>query len=313
MTACGSVFDDLEPCVTGVEMRFVYDYNLEQANAFPSQVDCLTLHIYDASGKFVTTVEETSAVLADESWRMSLQLAPGRYSAVAYGGIACDKASFAHEAVPAAGSSVGDIAMNIRDSHIGTRLHDHFHGELDFNVTSAEGAYNTVTMRMKKTTNHFRILLHHIDNTPVDGRDYTFTISDRFHVLDHSNNPVGNEAIAYPAWVTGQTPAADADARADGNMAGAAGYAELSTSRLHLSAAPVLSIVHNESGREIVRLPLNTYLLMTKSDAEGWTDQEYLDRCSRWNLTLFLDRDNQWSQTKIIINGWTVRINSSDF
>ena len=89
LSSCGSVFDDLDPCPGGVRMRFVYDYNLESANAFPAQVDCLTLHIYDTDGNFVTTVTETTDVLADENWRMTIDLAPGHYRAIAYGGIAC--------------------------------------------------------------------------------------------------------------------------------------------------------------------------------------------------------------------------------
>ena len=40
LSSCGSVFDDLDPCPRGISLRFVYDYNMEKANAFPSQVDC---------------------------------------------------------------------------------------------------------------------------------------------------------------------------------------------------------------------------------------------------------------------------------
>ena len=101
LTSCGVIYDDLEPCNGGAKMRFVYDYNLESANAFPAQVDCLTLHIYDADGNFIRTVTEESSVLADEDWRMEINLDPGKYHAVAYGGIACDKASFAHASRPA--------------------------------------------------------------------------------------------------------------------------------------------------------------------------------------------------------------------
>ena len=45
-TSCSEVYDDLEECPQGVVLRFVFDHNLEFANAFPSQVDCLSLFIF---------------------------------------------------------------------------------------------------------------------------------------------------------------------------------------------------------------------------------------------------------------------------
>lgn len=47
LASCDSFNEQLEPCPQGARLRFVYDYNMEFANAFPSQVDCLTLLVYD--------------------------------------------------------------------------------------------------------------------------------------------------------------------------------------------------------------------------------------------------------------------------
>ena len=55
LTSCESLYEDLDPCPQGVRLRFIYDYNMDWANAFPSQVDCLTLHVYDEAGNFVET------------------------------------------------------------------------------------------------------------------------------------------------------------------------------------------------------------------------------------------------------------------
>ena len=59
LSSCGAIKDDLPPCPEGVTLRFVFDYNMEFANAFPSQVDCLTLLVYDNEGKYVTSRTET--------------------------------------------------------------------------------------------------------------------------------------------------------------------------------------------------------------------------------------------------------------
>ena len=74
-SSCDTVYDDdLQPCPTGVSLHFVYDYNMEYANAFPAKVDCITLYVFDSEGKHVTTCTETSDVLSREDYRMQIDL-----------------------------------------------------------------------------------------------------------------------------------------------------------------------------------------------------------------------------------------------
>ena len=40
--------------------------------------------------------------------------------------------------------------------------------------------------------------------------------------------------------------------------------------------------------------------------------QEFLDRESEWSLVFFLDSNNRWYNTRIIVNDWVVRINNSE-
>ena len=79
-TACESIYDELDPCRVGVSLRFVYDYNMEFANAFPRKVDCLTVLVYDADDRWVETRTVTGPELADEEYRMVLDLEPGEYT-----------------------------------------------------------------------------------------------------------------------------------------------------------------------------------------------------------------------------------------
>lgn len=302
LSSCGVVFDDLPPCPTGVSLRFVYDYNVESADAFASQVDCLTVHVYDSEGRHVADITPPPQDLADKNMRVRVDLPAGSYHVVAYGGISCGKASFAHTSAPVAGSHYTDISMHVKETHIGTLLHDHFHGILDFTVEDTGPEYKEETVEMTKTTNNFRILLKQLNDEQLRGEDFEFHITDDNRELDHTNTPVpSGHDITYPAWTRGEN-------------SGVA-YGEISTSRLHLSTTPHLIIKSkndtrvSDSDNVIVDLPLNKYLLMTKSDASGWGDQEYLDRCSTWNMTFFLDSDLRWSQTRIIINDWVIRIN----
>lgn len=319
LTSCEVIYDDLDPCPGGAKMRFVYDYNLEQANAFPAQVDCLTLHIYDADGNFVKTVTETSSVLADEDWRWDIDLAPGRYHAVAYGGIACDKASFAHAAVPAAGTHYAGISMQLKPGMAGNKLHDHFHGAVDFDIDADALDYTPVTLHMTKTTNNVRILLQHLSGEPLDGNDFDFSITDDNTLLDHTNMPVAGHAVTYPAWRKGQFSTAESGtpetsaARADGDPLDdvRVGYADLSTSRLHRSTGAKLVVHSHEAQKDIINIPLDTYLVMCNNYEFG--DQEFLDRCSNYTLAFFLDEHDKWVQMEIRVLGYTVRINNIEF
>lgn len=310
LSSCGSVFDDLDPCPGGVRMRFVYDYNLESANAFPAQVDCLTLHIYDGDGNFVTTVTETTDVLADENWRMTIDLAPGHYRAIAYGGIACSDASFVHTAEPAQGSHYSAIAMQLAPEKVGTRLHDHFHGAVDFDIDPNALDYTEETLHMSKTTNHIRILLQQLNGDPVDGRDFEFYITDDNTVLDHANMPVAGHATTYPAWQTGfLSTATDPENRADGALQDVqVGFGDLSTSRLHFDTGARLRIFSKEQQRNVAELPLNSYLAMCNN--YDYSDQEFLDRCSHYTLAFFLDESDHWVRMEIRVLGYTVRINN---
>lgn len=323
LAGCDAIMDDEpEPCPVGLDIRFVYDYNLERANAFPSQVDCLTVHFYDADGNYVMTRTETTDVLADEDYRMTVDLPEGDYTIVAYGGVECDKASFSHTQVPQAGSHKTDLGMYLHPQALepgnpAGHLHDHFYGALDVHVKRAP-MRGQVTVKMMKNTNHFRLILQHMTYEPLDGRDYEFKITDDNSLFDHENMLVDNGQITYTPWVTGAIKVGTAEddpelaletpTRAITEVQIA--YADLSTSRLMTMRSPRLSVTHKASGTELINIPLNNYLLALRSDHFSWCGkQEFLDRKSDWQLFFFLDDPRHWNSAFIRIDDWTVRIN----
>lgn len=42
------------------------------------------------------------------------------------------------------------------------------------------------------------------------------------------------------------------------------------------------------------------------------SDQEYLDRQDEYNMTFFLDEQNQWINSVILINSWRVVLSNVD-
>lgn len=336
MASCSGVFEDLEECPRGVIMRFVFDYNLEFANAFPNQVDCLSVYIFNNEGQLVRRVVETSEALADEDWRLTLDLPAGDYRAVAYGGLECDQASFAHTRDTADIRTLQDLEVLINSDHIGDEayrpdrpLHDLYHGAQDFTVTEGTD-YDSTTVKMMRNTNHIRLVLQHIDNSPVNDSDFRFEIVDDNTLFNHANEVISNGTVTYTPWATGTattgTDALETTDRASASPVQVA-YAELSVSRLMLRSAlswtdtdgdpqrgPRLHITNVTDGHVVVDLPLNNYLLMLKSEALAqMPDQEFLDRASRYSLFFFLDYNNAWVRVTIQVGDWTVRLNNIKF
>lgn len=315
-SSCERIYDDLNPCPHGVSLRFVYDYNMLYANAFPSNVDCLTLYIYDENGNYVDTKIVTGNELQDENYRMTLDLEKGNYHFVAYGGMACEKKTFSVLQEPAAGSVYTDLQVKMDENRLSEplpadrRLHDLFWGELTLETAEL---YNEGTVKMMKNTNNIRIVLQQLNGEPVNADDFEFTITDDNTLFNYDNDLIANGTITYFPWAAGETVAGIADDGSDEGKPVQVAYSEFSTSRLMTKNTPKLLIKLKKDGREIVNIPLNNYLLLLKSDLYAKMEpQEYLDRESNWSMVFFLGSNMHWINTHIKINDWIVRINDAE-
>ncbi len=310
LTSCNAFNEDLEECPRGLRLRFIYDYNMEFANAFPSQVDCLTLLIYNEEGQYVGTHTASRPELADENYRMTVDLPEGHYHLLAYGGMDCDQASFHFVETPAQGTLWQNVEVEMNSGYVnqpeGRELHPLFYGALDAEVEDTDTEYREETVPMMKDTNNLRVLLQHIDGTPVDCELFDFSLTDDNTLMNYLNQPMPTAPVVYSPWTRGQ---ASAGLNPDGSEAILA-YAEFSFARLVTQNSPTLRVSLREDNTEVLQLPLINYLALLKSDHyASMTTQEYLDRESRWSMIFFLDEKNNWVRTHIVINDWIVRIN----
>lgn len=345
-SSCEQIFDDIEPCKYGVNLRFVYDYNMEFANAFPSKVDCVTLYIYDENGNYVGTRTETTDVLKNEDYRMTIDLAPGTYQFVAYGGLACPLHSFSILDEPASGSSLTDnqTEMYFSSQASNTQLHSFFYGPWDTEkgvngivevtvpdilpnkIAEADKSkykdvdngeiYVNYTIKMMKNTNNIRVVLQQLNGDPVSNEEFTIRITDDNTKFAYDNSVISNGEITYHPWTEGQQSvgATEEEGLPGVDKEVLVSYDEFSTSRLMDYSKSRLIIVRNDTGTEIVNIPLVKYLLLLKSAAYADMDsQEFLDRESEWNLIFFLDTKHAWIDTHIIINDWIIRFNDTEF
>ena len=315
LSSCGFVYDDLAPCPEGLKLRFIYDYNMEFANAFPSPVHCLTVYVYDENGKYVTTLTETSSEkLSDENYRMTVDLPEGKYKVVAYGGMQCDASSYHFLQTPAAGADITSlgVALNqdIMQRPVGTELHSLFYGKIfDVEVKKETMAYDEYTVPMMKDTNNLRVILQELNGDPVAGTDFNWAVIDDNTRMNWENDVVPEGNFTYLPWTSGT---ASTGLQPDGSEQKVA-FAEFSFGRLVTSNSPTLHITRSSDGSDVVNIPLINYLALMKSESNyKMGTQEYLDRESRWTLIFFLDKHWKWITVQIVVNDWVVRVNNPE-
>ncbi|MDE7413013.1 MAG: FimB/Mfa2 family fimbrial subunit [Muribaculaceae bacterium] len=313
LSSCNSIYEDLEPCEQGLKVRFVYDYNMEFANAFHSQVDCLTLMIYDSEGNFVDQKVAHHNEISNENYRMDLDLPEGNYTLLAYGGLDCEKPSFMlgsrAEETGMEGMSVNVLPEMITAPE-GNALHHLYYGRHEVAVskegTRADGLRET-TVYMMKDTNDFRVILAYEDGRTIDVDEFEISITDDNTHLDWKNDVIRKGGVKYYPWTRGNSALGENE---DGSEAIAA-YAEISTSRLVEENDARLEVKRKSDGKKVVSIPLTEVLLLLKSDRFNWMgNQEFLDRQSVWNLSFILTGDAYWANTSIVINNWIVKINN---
>lgn len=331
LSSCsGVIYDDLDPCPEGVRLRFVFDYNMEFANAFPSQVHCLTVLVFNDDGSYRETRTVTDrALLSDENWRMDIDLPEGKYKIIAYGGLACNDNSFHFVKTPAESTPLTSlqVALNqeIMDRAIGTNLHALFWGttlakdspadNTDFNraidveVKKSTMAYDDYTVYMMRDTNNLRIVLQELNGDPVNDKDFVFEVIDDNTLMAWNNDVIPTTPFTYRPWTRGT---AATGLLPDGTESTVA-FAELSFGRLVTSNSPKLHITRKSDGSDVVDIPLNNYLALMKSESFlKMSTQEFFDRNHQWNMTFFLDQHWNWVSVKIEVLDWVVRVNNAE-
>jgi hypothetical protein len=188
-----------------------------------------------------------------------------------------------------------------------------WHGEVtQHSFTSRAAMVQELTIPLVKNTNNVRIVLQHLSGSPVEVDKFTFTITDENGWMDYDNSLIDDEQLTYYAW---RTDDGIAELNADGSRAQTSigvAIAELTVGRLVLENNPILTIT-NDMGEKVLSIPLIDYALLVKGHYNrNMDDQEYLDRQDEYNMTFFLDENNQWVNSFIYINSWKVVLHNAD-
>ena len=175
-----------------------------------------------------------------------------------------------------------------------------------------EGAADIPLVKDTKTV---RVVLQHLDGSPVPADRFTFNIACANGLMAHDNSLLPDEVLNYRPYYTAS---GTAETQADGTRATTSistALAEMSTGRLvwDNGTPATLSVTNNETGQVVLSIPLMDYALLVKGYYNrDMPDQEYLDRQDEYNLTFFLDENNRWVSSTIIINSWRVVLSEEE-
>lgn len=322
MTSCDSILgeDDVD-CSVEYRVKFKYDKNMKFADAFANEVKSVTLYAFDEEGKFVYQRTEQGDILAADGYTMPVEVAPGDYNLVTWGGLE-GEGSFSVPVLTQGVSTMDDLnckmnrqylsRANDGSAYVDKDLAPLFHGQVKKQSFGRAASQQVITIPLTKNTNNVRIVLQHLSGEAVDVSKFTFTIEDENGLMNYDNNLLDDEELTYYAW---RTDSGTADMNSQGSRATTSvsvAIAELTVGRLVIENNPVLTIA-NDKGEKVLSIPLIDYALMVKGYYNReMTDQEYLDRQDEYNMTFFLDENDRWVSSSIIINSWKVVLSDVD-
>ena len=296
--SCTSIDETLSECQLYVSFR--YDYNMEFTDAFATQVNRVDMFVFDKDGTFIMKKSEQGKTLGSGSYRMQLQLPIGEYRIATWAGM-----SDAFEMPePVAGKSTLEdltVKMKREESLIHNKvLEPLWYGEIQtVNFTGKQE--QTETVRLIKVTNKFRFILQKSGpGEELDMNDCLFEIRADNGYYDWNNDLLDDDMISYQPYHLEKVE--------DVGI-----VAEMNTMRLLEHKKVYLTLTRKSDSKELMKVDLIPYLLLTKMEGHNIPAQEYLDRQSEYAIVFFYNPELlNFLSTKIMINGWTIWLKDED-
>ena len=320
-SACDYWHNDQEGCEAKLRVQFVYDMNMKFADAFAHEVKTVTLHAFDKTGKLVyTKTEPADRILAEGGMNLD-DLTPGKYDLQVWAeGENRHEGSYIYKGVDGdAGigkSNLQDfqVVVDRTDKTVNHDLTPLFHGMLkDADLTAIYGQTKTVTVKLTKDTNNFKVVLQHLSGKSLEPDDFDFAITDDNGYLDYDNSLLPDDELTYPAWSKYAGTAGVTSGNGGEQTSVSVAVAELTTNRLVTGHNMRLHVYEHATGKSIINVPLIDYALLVKGNYNrAMSDQEYLDRQDTYDLVFFLDEGDNWLATTIYVNSWRVVLSNAD-
>ncbi len=315
-----AIYDGKGDCQIAV--RFKYDYNLKNADAFRTEIKSVAVYVFEPGGKFVAKARENGASLSREGYSLVIPgLNPGKYDVVAWCGLqdadvfdVPDPATKQELMCRIKTKSRTKATENYSDAYLGGL----YHGLVE-NVTLKnlpEGDVNTVELPLVKDTNNIQVMLQSFNSDiNLTPDQFTFAIYDYNSELDYKNENTSFKPVTYDPFETKQGKVT----LNDGTEALTAAMAEFSVNRLFYRNTDKAKLVITQvsTGKEIFNVPLVDYLVMVKGHyAFEMDSQEYLDRQDNYSIVVFLEHregaGEEFIAARVYINGWQIVYSNPD-
>ena len=295
--SCTSIDETLPEC--RLYVRFRYDYNMEFSDAFASQVNRVDVFVFDKDGTFVIKKSEQGETLGG-SYRMPLPLPADEYRIAAWAGMSDDF----EMPEPVAGKTTLEeltVRMKREESLVHNKaLNPLWYGGVQA-VSFTGRQEQTETVSLIKDTNKFRFILQKSGpGEELDINDCLFEIRADNGYYDWNNDLLDDDMISYRPYYLEKVE--------DVGI-----VVEMNTMRLLEHKKVYLTLTRKSDGKELMRIDLIPYLLLTKMEGHNIPAQEYLDRQSEYAIVFFYNPELlNFLSTKIVINGWTIWLKGED-
>ncbi len=316
------VYDYEGDCSVTYRLKFRYEKNLKWADAFANEVKSVNLYAFDTAGVLVWQKVDKGSAIQSKDYSMTLDLPAGDYQLVAWCGVGNEEGnkSFSVPEMTIGSSRIEDLQCWLKRSntykeggaHSTEMLDFLFHGMMNVSLPKNEdGAKYDYTMYLTKDVNHVRIILQHLSAQDVDVNDFVFRIEDDNGRMGYDNELIKDEKITYHAW---NTQSGTAGIVANGEVVNCAtAIADLTVARMTVehSRNMLLTITTKDGETVVAGVPVIDYALLAKDYYEmayghSMTPQDFLDREDEYEMTFFLDENNKWISSYILIHSWRV-------
>ncbi len=282
---------------TKLSIKFAYDYNMSWADAFNQRVSSVNLWAFDTNGKFVWSGSASDGELASSEVLFNTELEKGNYELVAWCGL---KGNDAVELSSLTPKTKDDLTLTIKTIeanglHISDRnLMGIFYGSLPISLDSDNDG-RVYSMSLINDTNDFTVTLQPMDGSSVDIVDYVVSISDDNSKYSWDNSLLPSTLVTYRPWSAEK------------------GAFKISMGRLMATSNPILKVSSKVDNRDIINIPIISYLSFIIKNYGELSVQEFLDRMDNYTMSFFLDESGNWAKNSgVIINGFKVRFNSDE-
>ena len=296
--SCTSIDETLPEC--RLYVRFRYDYNMEFSDAFASQVNRVDVFVFDKDGTFVMKKSEQGETLGGGIYRMPLPLPAGEYRIAAWAGMSDD---FEMPEPVAGKTTLEDLTVRMKreESLVHNKaLNPLWYGGVQA-VSFTGRQEQTETVSLIKDTNKFRFILQKSGpGEELDINDCLFEIRADNGYYDWNNDLLDDDMISYRPYYLEKVE--------DVGI-----VVEMNTMRLLEHKKVYLTLTRKSDGKELMKIDLIPYLLLTKMEGHNIPAQEYLDRQSEYAIVFFYNPELlNFLSTKIVINGWTIWLKGED-